>query len=586
MSYEYRLKNQDVVRVEKTPFNSGGEGKVYKVVKTPQFTHHCVKIYDHKYRTSEREHKLQYMVHNPPSSLEGEHYMVCWPVDVLYDKEEFIGFVMPMAFENSIQLYEICTLSLRKKLTQEWHKFDRGNNSNNIIRLKLCVNIALAIHNVHSIQHYVLVDMKPQNILASPDGKVSIIDLDSIQIYKGNQVIYRSSVATPEYVPPESHSLSPSNDFIPVSWDRFSIAVIFYEILFGIHPYASTASGNYNEFNTVSEKIQSGLFPFGSKSGCITTLPKPHENFTFNISSTLQDLFILAFENGHYEPEIRPTLETWGKVIYSEIISPTYPFRIKANQLVLARNNNNGNSVSKTKYEKIKGEYYKIKDDYNKLKNTFTESSRNHKVWLITLIILSTILTTIIFYFHNNLQSQKSSTAQFRRQYNDLLNKSDSYQNQIASLTNEKNRLSDEIVSLKGLNNKLENKVKSVSPFSIINIDFSNNGSSSFKNSFYSFETTYLYPRLSYESNIKDGVEATLYFKYFFPNGKLLQTSDSPYGYTFNESFSIPDNYAQNVLEVDHGIGYSELYKWPKGRYKVEVWYKSNPIYNTFFEIK
>ena len=263
--------NKQNILVQDTPLASGGEGAVHKIISPSQYSDCCVKLYLRQYRTRKRERKISYMTQNPLPDLNGLKNggcVICFPKELIYENTKsnrFAGFIMPLAFNGSQQLYELC-IPKTKKLPSTWiGKYDRRSGKGIESRLKLCVNIAAAINFIHNTGNYVLVDLKPQNILVTADGKVSVIDLDSTQIANNNQVLYSAQVATPEYVPVEGNHLNPAKDLIPESWDRFSLAVVFYEILFGLHPYAASFQGQYQNSNTVADSIRHGLFVNGSK---------------------------------------------------------------------------------------------------------------------------------------------------------------------------------------------------------------------------------------------------------------------------------------------------------------------------------
>ncbi len=98
----------------------------------------------------------------------------------------------------------------------------------------MCFNLSAALSQIHSYGSYVLVDIKPDNIMIRPDGLISIIDMDSTEVIANGRLIFPAQVATPEYTPPE-YGKSIRNiekDIIGETWDRFGIAVIFYRILF------------------------------------------------------------------------------------------------------------------------------------------------------------------------------------------------------------------------------------------------------------------------------------------------------------------------------------------------------------------
>lgn len=315
MSHTLTNSQGTKIVIESHPFKSGGEGEVYNIISSKALSNSCVKIYYDKFKTPDRERKLQYMVANPPSKLKDSSYLICWPTEIVYEHKRFIGFVMPLAFYKSEQLYELCTPKTGTKIQGAWEKtYDRSTGQGIASRLKLCVNIAIAVHSIHSMTRYVLVDLKPQNILVSPDGKISMIDLDSIQISRGQTVLFPGPVATPDYAPPEASNTNTKGGFTK-SWDEFSLAIVLYQVLFGLHPYAAAANGQYQDVNTIGEKISSGLFVHGSKSRFISNKPKLHDNF-HSIPLSVQNLFRTAFDNN---ASSRPSAEVWGKTIYNEL---------------------------------------------------------------------------------------------------------------------------------------------------------------------------------------------------------------------------------------------------------------------------
>ena len=307
------------IKIEKTPFAKGGEGAVHRILSPISHTHMCAKIYFPKARTPSRQKKIEFMIKAPPSKLKSHNHIVCWPVEVLLASGEFSGFTMPLAFDQSIQLYELCTTKLKAKLEVSWHtKFDRESGVGVQSRLKLCTNLAAAIHSIHSMQNYVLVDMKPQNILVTDGGKVSIIDCDSIQIAQNGRVIFPAPVATPEYIPPEGANINPTINVVNQTWDRFSMAIMFYEVIFGLHPYAASFSGRFQDSVTIDSKIKDGLFVHGKNKVFLAVLPSLHKNFGV-IPQKLKQLFIRAFDSGHRMPDVRPTAEEWGLTIFTEL---------------------------------------------------------------------------------------------------------------------------------------------------------------------------------------------------------------------------------------------------------------------------
>ncbi len=306
-----------VITVEDKHFASGGEGKVHKIISPDKYLNCCVKLYESKYRNQTRQAKIEFLIKNAPAHLQNDDFMVCFPQELVFIDQQFAGFIMQLAFEDSIQLESLCTPSIRSVYTLH-QNFDRKLFDAFHKRLQLCLNLAVPIHLVHSLNKYVFVDIKPQNILVDPHSKISIIDIDSIQISKNKQVLHSAHVNTPDYIPPEWQGVIIKDKYIPVEWDRFAVAIIFYRVLFGIHPYAASFNPPYAHLTTIPDLIKNGFFVQGRNKTAITTLPAPHSLFN-QLDSKLQNLFLASFEDSLHKPSKRPTLDQWGKTLFNTI---------------------------------------------------------------------------------------------------------------------------------------------------------------------------------------------------------------------------------------------------------------------------
>ncbi len=319
----YTSNNERII-LEDNSFSDGGEGSVFKIVSaSTRFSNACVKIYYTELR-EQRKNKIKYMVKNPPSLIQGDGFMIAWPLDFVTDaSKKFLGFVMPLAFPGSEQLVVLTTTTISKRLGYDWHdRFERTKNNKQkalLNRIGLIKNISIPLHLMHSTGKYVLIDFKPENVLVNLSGEISIVDIDSIQISEGGRLLYPGKVMTPNYTPPELFGGQIVNNNIPLSksCDLFSMGVVFYQLLFGLHPYVVTpwvavGDGNSNE---ISLNIAKNLFPFGPERDKIRSYPPPHNNFNI-IPNELRNLFIRTFTNN---PDDRPQAEEWGKLIHNLI---------------------------------------------------------------------------------------------------------------------------------------------------------------------------------------------------------------------------------------------------------------------------
>lgn len=294
------------------PFAFGGAGEVYRA-EGSDGNEHCVKLLT-KPKPDDFE-KLRHMLARVPEKLVGGWGRLCWPVDLVNKPRvaEPVGYVMPLAIDESVQLSNLTNLrwpgTERPVLAD---KVDRKSAKGLKNRLVIALNISAAVKYIHSLGH-VFVDLKPQNILISPEGKVSVVDVDSIQLELGSR-IYWGPLGSPEYMPSESYRMQyGSGPAIKQSWDCFSLAVIIYEILLGIHPYTGTLKPSAPPCTEIADLIKSGMYVHGAKRSQFQVIPPPHESIS-KLPNQLATLFSDAFESTR--PEDRPSAEAWGKALY------------------------------------------------------------------------------------------------------------------------------------------------------------------------------------------------------------------------------------------------------------------------------
>lgn len=279
----------------------GGEGTVY--LMTNLKSEYVAKIY-HKI-TPNLENKINYMINNKPDKLFGATFIICWPEYVIVDdKGNFIGYAMRKGFDNSIELYELTKPKLKNN---NFYKFGPKHNQNLVNKLKLLINICVPLNHITDSQKYVMVDFKPQNILTDVNGRISILDTDSFQISENNKILYNARVATPEYTPKEYANVTPSKIKYNEATDMFAIAVSFYQILMGIHPYVVRPKNS--KLTTIAEYIYADLFAFGNNQKDIISKPPPHNAYN-KLPADIQNLFVKTFTTIH-----RPKVSDWGQTI-------------------------------------------------------------------------------------------------------------------------------------------------------------------------------------------------------------------------------------------------------------------------------
>lgn len=287
----------------------GGEGSVYKISGMPKYV---LKVFIDRNRTESRHKKLIAMIASsmPQSALQ----QVTWPIDVVYHKGQFVGYVMPMVSNNedlNVMYSDKYNCTLSEKIT-------------------IAMNLCSAINAVHNAGQ-VCGDLNPKNISVDPQhALVTLVDTDSYHITEANgNRIYRCEVGLPEYLPREiQENMKNGQDLrnapLPTFTkytDLFALAVhIFALLMNGCHPFACAVNNNVNIAPLTTsqasitapqpiDNICTGFFPFYIKKNGITT-PKYAPEFDA-LPKNIKDLFIKAFVDGHSNPQKRPDTVEW-----------------------------------------------------------------------------------------------------------------------------------------------------------------------------------------------------------------------------------------------------------------------------------
>lgn len=300
-----------------TPFAKGGEGELYEVKAPKAYQQQVVKLYYPEKRTRERAAKIEYLIAQPPAFVQADLQQLAWPAAKIEFEGQFAGFMMPKVAGEPLEI--LCTAKLPKKINSDWQRFGFENTEAIRLRQKVCYNLAVALQRIHASRQYAVVDLKPENILIQPNGIVSIVDLDSIEVFEEDSLKFSAPVATAEFSPPEFFNTKEAWATGRECWDRFSMAVIFYKLLTGIHPFAATAKAPYEGADSLAAKIENGLFvhqptvrPF------LTKVPPLHQRF-FQLPIELQDAFMQSFAFGAEHTDMRTTASEWCWALAAKI---------------------------------------------------------------------------------------------------------------------------------------------------------------------------------------------------------------------------------------------------------------------------
>ena len=274
---------------------NSGEAKIWRTNQNG----YLAKIYHSP--TPERVQKLAVMIDHPPTEPNSHlhHVSFAWPKSVLKnDQGDFVGFLMP-EIKDGKELIDVYNPRRRQalKLEIDWRFLHTT-----------ALNIVSIIEALHAAG-YVLGDIKPQNILVNNRALPSIIDTDSFQVINPkNGKVYNCLVGSEGYTPPELIG----KDFDRIEQtevhDRFRLGVIIYQLLFGgNNPFQGKWTGA-GEIPDINELICQGLWVNGSTNliaAVARTIPLEI------VHPEVQQCFLKCFNDGHKNPNFRPTARKW-----------------------------------------------------------------------------------------------------------------------------------------------------------------------------------------------------------------------------------------------------------------------------------
>src|SRR5438270_3052786 len=113
-------------------------------------------------------------------------------------------------------------------------------------------------------------DLKPSNIILSPDGRVMLVDFGIARYFKAGQLNDTAEFGSPGYAPPEQYKGEGQTDGRS---DLYSLGVLLHEMLSGQHPIGvGEKLGSLHVINPAISPVLSGLVS-------IATRPEPAYRF-------------------------------------------------------------------------------------------------------------------------------------------------------------------------------------------------------------------------------------------------------------------------------------------------------------------
>lgn len=155
--------NQNKIYLE-SKLADGGQGTVYSIRGNDNIV---AKIYNLDSIDNIKEKKLDYLVNHPINSEN-----ICWPIDTLYYKNKFVGFIMPKVKGKCIS-----------KLIQNASNVEKYyKDYNKKIQIDQILNILHSFELLHN-NNIIVGDIKLENIMFEKENfNITLVDMDSVQV--------------------------------------------------------------------------------------------------------------------------------------------------------------------------------------------------------------------------------------------------------------------------------------------------------------------------------------------------------------------------------------------------------------------
>lgn len=272
---------------------SGGEAKIFSVRDQPNLV---AKVYHADKLRMDREAKLKAMLAKVPTQP-ATHTALAWPIDLLYKRRRFVGFLMPKikGYDGVFNFYNPV---LRRK---HHSRFDLRYLH------RVASNLAIVVDRVHQVGH-VVGDLNESNILVNDRALVTLVDTDSFQIKESKRSIYHCVVGKAKYTPPELQGVSLFSVNRRREHDYFGLAVLIFQLLMqGYHPFSGVLPADLSVGRVDVYAIKEGLFPYQQNKKLSGIQTPPNAPPFTHLDPGLQALFIRCFVDGHKNPSQRPT---------------------------------------------------------------------------------------------------------------------------------------------------------------------------------------------------------------------------------------------------------------------------------------
>jgi hypothetical protein len=616
-----------------SPLAAGGEGEIYNITRQPNLV---AKIYKNGKASREKEQKLVRMIDFPPDS--SVLSQIAWPRDVLYNAGQFIGFIMPkMKINEDLNvIYEY----------GEYAKYPDMTWENKIIIAKNICAVLNSIHDCGHVcgdlnPKNISVDPKTYFVVFLDTDSYHI--QDGSKTYRCNVGIPEYLPVEIQKKMRGGYNLATAS--LPTfsqDTDNFALAIHIFQLLMnGAHPFACAILPSHSSVVAPqpSDNIEKGEFPFMQNISGIR-IPVYAPKITI-LPKKMQNLFKRAFIDGHTSPNVRPKPEEWHTALDELKQNLTkckkvsyHKYNVSLSSCPWCAFNKGSLKQMPTKHSiftsikliltELVSLLSKIKDWWQQLSipakvailtvlscivmiilasstinpvNDNTDSSSANKTFLqppSNVNVIRMVGSNHVKLGWNNVGSGYSYRVYYHSQ-NDPnaanVKSMSTTQNSIMVYNLESNTNYYFWVTTIQDNQESEKSsplnVTIAQPFTITDMDFANTLKGhviSYGPSFNVTAIRYISPRITYDNVGSSSGNKILNIKIINPDSNLMTYTDSPSGYTYNDTLNVQSGRRGEKILL-RGLGNDSGGSYISGDYTCEVWSEGKKLYSAKFTV-
>jgi DNA-binding helix-hairpin-helix protein with protein kinase domain len=273
----------------------GAQGLVFGIAGHPEV---CFKVF--REPSDDLDRRIAGLLRMPPVDWQGQDgHTVAWPQGMLTDEHEQVrAVVLGRVYGRSLHAVLDPPQRVEFLVRPTW-----------ATTLHVARRVAEIFGSLHRVG-VVVGDVRPDNLLVDPDGRVVLIDCDSVQFTDPtSHELFGADVATHAYSSPEA--LRSPTDTLADSHDLFGLAILVCQLLMeGDHPFEGVPVSGPD--TGVAGNVLAGNCRLFAPDRLVEVRGRLDRSV---LPAAVRDLAWRALVEGSDEPARRPGATEWAEAL-------------------------------------------------------------------------------------------------------------------------------------------------------------------------------------------------------------------------------------------------------------------------------